>query len=208
MKNKLTLLFFSFLMICFYTNLNAQSYIGIEGGGYIAPGETGLKIGIVSDFKIKKFLSFHPELIYIQKGVSLPLENLSNEITYRSPKVDYIQIPIMFNFSLDMNTLSFQIFAGPYISYGLKASAINIEDINNPYKEIFTFEDINTHRLDFGASFGTSLVLEIAKAKKMFLDLRYNLGLRDINADPVGSTFNEGTSLTMGFMIPLKRKEE
>jgi len=167
MKNKLFLLFFSFLMICFHTNLNAQSYLGVEGGGYLAPGETGLKIGIVSDFKIKKLFSIHPELIY-----------------------------------------GFQAFIGPYFSYGLKASAINIEDINNPFKEIFSFEDINTHRFDFGVSIGTGLVLEVAKERKMFLDLRYNFGLRDINAHPDRATFNEGTSLTMGFMIPLKKGEE
>ncbi len=208
MKSKLVLLFLYFLTIGVHTTLSAQVYLGIEGGGYLAPSETGLKLGIVSDFKIKNFFSIHPELIYIQKGVSLPLENLSAEETYRSPKVDYFQIPIMCHFHLDIHTFSFQAFIGPYVSYGLKASAINIEDINNPYKEIFSFAEIKTHRFDFGASIGTSIVMEVVKAKKMFLDIRYNIGLRDINTHPDRATFNEGTSLTMGFMIPLKKEME
>jgi len=205
-KGTLFFLLLFFTIFC-HSNTNAQNYIGVEGGGYFALRQTGLKIGLVSDFKINNFLSFHPELIYIQKGVSLPLEELAPEQKYRSSKIEYLQVPLLFQIRLDIKTFSFQLFAGPYISYGIKASAVNFDNINQQFQEQFSFDAIHTRRIDFGTSLGTSLVLDVGKSNKMFIDLRYNLGLRDLDKDPSKENFNEGTSMTMGFMIPFRKEK-
>ena len=92
--------------------------------------------------------------------------------------------------------------AGPYWAYGLDVSAV---DNDNNLKESFSFEEVGMARTDWGAALGGGVDVEIAKGRKMFIDYRYNVGLKDIALSSDIDTYNEGSSITMGIMVPLKK---
>lgn len=196
----LILLFTAFLS---YTPLSAQFYIGAEAGAYNPLGYYTVKAGLVSDYQFLPSMSVHSEFVYIEKMVGLPLDLVFPERDLLNQKISYFKIPLTFQLKLNIQRVSTKLMIGPYWAYGLSVSAINADNGNRSY---FNFSEIGVNRMDFGAVIGGGFEILIAKGRKMFIDYRYNLGLIDIDQVDSVSTFNEGATLTMGMLVPLRAK--
>ena len=191
--------FCGLILWCFTTGLWAQTYIGIEGGGYFVKRQGDIKLGITSEHQLKSFLTLQPELVYIRKGTSLPTENLTIELdpdVPLSPFISYIQTTLTSRLKLHVKNFSLQLLAGPYLAVGLHPNMANQQ---------FSFEALQLRRIDFGASIGSGLAIDVPGNKKMFVDFRYNYGLNDLDKDKDASLFNQGFSFTMGFLMAVEK---
>ena len=194
----------SFFLFCFTHYLVAQSFFGIEGGAYFFNSRGDIKVGITSEHPLKKYLSIQPEIVYIRKMTPLPTEHLNlNDDDNIVTLVSYIQATITSRIKLEIDNISIQLFAGPYFAYGIKPVLKN----NAPFRN-FSFDDLRTRRLDLGGSIGAGLSILVPGNKKMFVDYRFNIGLVDLDKKNDQSLYNEGSSFTMGFLLPLKKNKE
>jgi hypothetical protein len=108
----------------------------------------GLNIGGFVEFKVSDKFSVQPELLYSMQGVK----------TDMTLKLNYINIPVIAKYAV---AEKFNLQAGPQIGFLVSANQDGVD-----YKD-------HLKSIDFGINFGAGYDF----TKKMFLDLRYNLGL-------------------------------
>ncbi len=179
--------------------------MGLEAGINNPLDLSAMKFGVVADYQIHRFLSIHPEFFFIEKETPFDLESFAPEEDFRLNQIDYLEFPIALQLKVKLNVVSFNLFLGPFIAYGLSASAL---DFQTGTLSHFSLQEINVSRIDFGALIGGGLDFDIAKGRRMFIDVRFNIGLKDINTTVDGETYTENNSLTMGIMFPLKFKKK
>jgi hypothetical protein len=146
------------------TNFAVQSPIG----DYYNNQEilTALHAGVFGQYAFNEKFSLQAEINYDQLG--------SCSSTGKN-KFDYVNIPVLINYSLgksDLTALTFDLYTGPYAGYLLKAENVleNSEtNLNTDLKE-------NTNNFTGGIIMGFGLRYPINN-QKIMLDFRLGLGL-------------------------------
>ncbi|MEM1124319.1 MAG: hypothetical protein AAGJ18_28025, partial [Bacteroidota bacterium] len=69
------------------------------------------------------------------------------------------------------------------------------------------FAEAGIRRFDLALSVGMNTEKVIAKGWKIILDLRYNLGLLDVETHSNLTNTTEGFNLTLGILTPLSREK-
>lgn len=143
---------------------------------------TGFGIGGVLDWKLSNNLSICFQPMYIQKGATLELvmeededfdlfSDIEGEFNY-----SYIEIPILFKYSLTSGNIKPYLMAGPTI--GILTSA----ELQMTMMDIVSFGvDIKdqSESLDYGIVFGAGVSIPIGNPS-LFVEGRYSLGLADV----------------------------
>ena len=180
---------------------NAQARFGIKAGVSLAsetansiPGGNkknlvGLTVGGMADIAFNDLLSFHPELLYSQKGV-----RYESGSEYIQARTSYIDLPLL----LRVNTNGLFFEAGPQLGF--------LVGQNNEYNLGALGSGSNsksdgTRKVDFGYIAGLGYRME----QGLEIGLRYNGGLADLN-DPSGSTktYNSVFQFQVGYLFPAK----
>jgi len=161
--------------------------IGVKGGFSLADltfkpeltdspltSKAGAVGGISLNVNIASFLSLQPEVLYVQKGTKGTIEIEAGENANLKLEADYVEIPVLLNFSLAKAGSSFvpSILAGPYFAWNARAK-IKSSYGGESYSEDFKDSIKDT---DFGLAFGVGLGLKVGSGK-IVLDVRYDLGL-------------------------------
>jgi hypothetical protein len=135
-----------------------------------AVGGISLNVGLCS------FFSLQPEVLYVQKGTK-GSETIEGEEVTGKYEFDYVEVPLLLNFSFAKEGSSFvpSIFAGPYAGFNTRAK-IKVTEAGESYSEDFKDEVKDT---EFGLTFGIGLGKKIGHGK-IVLDVRYDLGLTNI----------------------------
>ncbi|MFY8180302.1 MAG: porin family protein [Flavobacterium sp.] len=120
--------------------------------------KTSVYLGLYSKIKLNEMFNFQPEIVYSRQGYNL--KGISNKLRYN---FDYINVPLMFAFK-DLE--NFHLEFGPQFGLLLKSE---IKD-NLDLKKVTT-------NFDFGFNIGANAFV----TKKLFINLRYNLGFININ---------------------------
>ena len=76
--------------------------------------KTGFSGGLVCHLPVSKYLSFRPELKYVQKGGKLTEDGYSNKLT-----LNYIELPVNFVFNTHSSRGMFFVGLGPSFNLGL-----------------------------------------------------------------------------------------
>jgi hypothetical protein len=128
-------------------------------------------------------LSIQPELLYVQKGAQ---DKNNSKFKYM---LDYIEIPVLLKASFGTTSTKPSIFVGPAIGILMTSKFTDgTTDVDN--------KD-NTNSMDLGLVVGAGVDIS-----KITVDLRYELGLSNINKAPAGytgtmPTTNNGAMLLM-----------
>ncbi|MDB5269476.1 MAG: PorT family protein [Hymenobacter sp.] len=142
--------------------------------------------GIMADVSFSDLISFHPELLYSQKG--LRYESGSN---YIQSRLSYIDLPLLLRVKAD--GLFFE--AGPQVGFLVAEK----DEVNFPgfISGTSTSTD-GTRKVDFGYLVGVGYQLP----QGLELGIRYNGGIADIN-DPSGSSKvrNSVFQLQLGYLF-------
>ena len=169
----------------------AQTRIGITAGLNVSnvtgsdvedsKFKAGFQAGLVADFGITPNFSIMPELLFGQRGFKVETKEggVSGSFT---TTLNYIQLPINAAYKFDVGYgAKFFIFAGPYLGYGVSASAkatgkAEGVEITIPVDEIkFGSKDDELKPFDFGINAGIGFEYE-----KIFFKLQCNPGLSNM----------------------------
>ncbi len=147
----------------------------------------GFSAGLAFQYDFTRLMSFRTNISYERKGTTQRMKasdangNPIAELTAHS-NFDYITIPLLARFTYGDN-ISFFVNVGPYFGYLLKQ-----EDIIEAYGTYPKTEKDNTdnfNKLDLGISSGLGVNFPILDNLSISLELRNNLGLKDLSALPV-----------------------
>lgn len=154
---------------------------GIKGGVGLASvsGDAGTgttkknlvvaQAGVMADFGFSDLLSFHPELLYSQKGV-----RVESGSVYAQSRLSYLDLPLLLRVNAD--GLFFE--AGPQVGF-----LIGEKDENNIFGSTVTSTSTDgTRKVDLGYIAGVGYQL----SSGLEFGVRYNGGISDLS-DPSGS---------------------
>ena len=148
----------------------------------------GFNVGLLGHIHLNKNFALQPEIVYSAQGAKYKVSNVETII-----KLDYVNIPVLFQYMWD-NGLRIQ--AGPQVGLLLSGkSKTNSVTVDN--KE-------NLEPIDFAVSFGAGY---IHPATGLGIDLRYNLGLTDINKNSTVVSTNRGLQLGLFYIFGKKSKD-
>lgn len=188
----------------------AQTHIGVLGGinlaslsfdpdlgqGVDTKSKLGAAFGGVVSFGLGEMLAVQLEPAYMQKGAKVEFDG--EEVG--SFKINYISVPVLFKYAFGQSTVKPYILAGPEIAMKMgdaKFSPKEGDDVTQEVKSI-----------DFGVNFGAGVMFPMG-SNSLFLEGQYNLGLGNINDEPVEAdeeetkVKNKGIVIKAGIMFPL-----
>jgi len=164
----------------------------------------GFQGGFIGNFGFNKFLSIQMELLFEQKGLKIKATN--GTVTAKVwTTVTYFDIPLLVKFSYPLGPVVIYGNLGPYFGIGLSGKLATDPDVGMGGK--IEFKEGGLNRFDFGLLFGGGAGFSIGNGE-VFLDLRYGLGLSDINnitSKPSGyeKNCNRNFGIAVGYLIRL-----
>lgn len=169
--------------------------IGIKGGLNVyniynddnshADAKVGFHTGLVAHVHLSDQFAFQPELVYSVQGTQFTV--LGTEV---KQNLNYLNVPLLLQYMFDKG---FRLQAGPQLGLLLSAKS-NMNNSENDIKN--NYEDI-----DWGVGMGMSY---INPASGFGIDVRYNLGLTDINASGSVNATNRGFQAGVFYMFDHK----
>ncbi len=160
-----------------YANINGDT----EGDARIR-----MHLGAVIEFPVVKRFYFQAEILYSAQGYTIDENGEENKIS-----LNYLALPVMAKYDI---TNSFSFETGPQISTLANASN-SAEDTSDEFYNSFK-------NFDFSWGIGASYRLESG----LFFQLRYNLGLTNINdLDTLDITNKNGVGqVSIGYLFKTK----
>lgn len=167
--------------------------------GFSNETRAGFVGGIFLKYNINEMFSIQPEVLVAVKGgrqdagkrtvagVAVPSQRFDYNLTY-------LDIPVLVNVTFPTQSpISPKLFFGPQVGFLLNAK----EKFEENGKQIHD-KDIksNMTKADFSLVFGAGLDVAVTAKAKVLLDLRYDLGLTDLDKG-----FSKTKTRNRGFMI-------
>jgi hypothetical protein len=154
---------------------------------------TGFAFGITSYKQMNPNWAVQLQLTYIQKGY---FHKICNTI-YDKLEANYIEIPVMadYSFLLPMKNFKGHTNLGLYTAYwvGAKYKTKGFDENSEP----FDFKKNNASRFDVGPLAGFRIEY-ILNNGSISLDLRYEIGLLDLQKSETDNTKNSNRAMIIG----------
>ncbi len=184
-----------------------KTSIGVHAGGnlYSAYGKTyngsdlanslneGFRAGV--DIAIPLGAAF-----YVQPGIDFVTKGAEGTLNNRDLKLNYVEVPVTFVYKPTLGTGSLNLGFGPYLGYGvggrLKYADGNSKDV--VFKDEFDStvpEELQYRKSDAGAN----LLVGYNFANNLSLDLKAQLGLKNIAPDRPASAEGQTSYKNIGF---------
>lgn len=205
MKKVDLFLFFVLLITIVSSSLcQAQTTVGLGGGGGFTQS-TGFRFELPIEFELSNHISLFGGPAYVQRRNLELIRKLPSHREYGTAEVDYLSLPVMLKLRLDWTPVRIYGLAGIELNYGLRLQATGVED-QRLFKEKLDFEPVQVNRLDGGFCVGAGFETDLRRQRRIFADFRYYLGVMDIDRSNLGEIYNEGSFVTLGFMMPVFQK--
>lgn len=148
--------------------------------------QIGYNAGLIYDINLTGSLYLQPGLFLNMKGGKIEQKTgvaifgkdfATSEV---NTKLNYLEIPIDFKLKVDATVFKFDIFAGPYFSYGLfgktevDGSLLSLVTLKDEYN---SFKDNGFKNFDWGLQFGAGWYY----GEHLYLGVAYDLGLQNIS---------------------------
>lgn len=171
--------------------MNLSTVSGLDMGdttGLLKSSSTaGFVFGAVANIGINEMFSIQPELLYSQQGVmqemSADFFGVAFKVKART-RLNYINLPVLAKVSFGPENIKGFVTAGPTFGYllgGNVKSEVEAGGQTEEETQDLSDDDLeNMNRMDIGLSFGAGVALG-AGPGNLNIDLRYGLGLSDIN---------------------------
>ena len=171
----------------------------LYGDGESGDFKPGFQVGVVGDYAFTDAFSFQPGLLFATQGSKGDLGDFDDiEVGSGSMSwnLNYIQIPLNFQYKADLGSAKLLLQAGPYLGYGIsskikvKTGGISVS-MDGPK---FGSGDENLKPFDLGIGLGAGL-----QFGNLQVGAGYNLGLTSM--DPVGAMKNNGIAVTLTYFF-------
>ena len=174
---------------------------------------TSFHVGGIAEYSLSESLSVEAGLLLSGKGKKLEYSESDQGVSIGA-KITiaplYLEVPINAVFKVDLGSAKLQLFAGPYLGYGIGGkiksdytasglpSGVTLSSLGftNETTDIKfgTKDDSNLKATDFGLNIGAGVEMN-----NMLVRLQYGLGLS--NLDPAGSSSNEMKNKVIGISV-------
>jgi len=118
--------------------------------------------------------ALQPEVLYTTKGATTKYENFFTGEAEFSQNLNYLEVPLLAVINLGDN---FNIHAGPYVAYLLKADVEN-QSSNDDFDFVESMNEADYERLDYGLALGLGFEFDVIR-----FGARYDYGLRKVGKD-------------------------
>ena len=175
---------------------NAQIRVGVKGGANISSlsaetnlvnelkGASSYQAGLLLQLKFAGF-AIQPEILYSMKGADFrnvagsELADLTNDAAVVNYKTQNIDIPVNFQFGLDLGLARVYAQAGPYVSFLLGAALNGDVQLYDAVNGTFEF-----NKYDWGIGLGAGAELLCFQVA-----VKYDFGMKKVGKDtPTSST--------------------
>jgi opacity protein-like surface antigen len=197
------------LCLLFSASLAIGQSFGIRAGANIAnqnwdtdgldfepDSKTGLYVGVIAKFDLGNNLGLRAELNFSQYGTQIDDEFFGEQKT----NINHLDIPIMIQYDIPVaDKLGAYLAAGPQFGYALNGTY----EFDGEEEDI-DFDEEEYNRLDYGLAFGGGFGFDVANGKMLFLELRYYLGLANLNGSDDTDDItvnNRGFQVGLAFML-------
>ena len=141
----------------------------------------GFNAGLLGHIHLAKQLALQPEVVFSAQGAKYTVAGVDTKL-----KLVYVNIPILLQYMFDNG---FRLEAGPQL--GILASAkSNTRDVNTDFKS-------SLETVEFGVTAGISYV---RPSTGFGIDVRYNLGLSNINKNAEVTSTNRGVQIGVFYL--------
>lgn len=185
---------------------------------------TGILFGLGANYAFTEAFSLQAELLFNSKGYKA--EETSGGSTVKANfSLNYLEIPILARYAFGNENFKTYVNAGPYVAFGLggKAKAegsIGGISLTTETKIKFGKEPDNytgsdlyvDNGFDFGVQAGAGILYKVGPGS-LNLDLRYGLGLSNLNDESTGNNVkikadgkNNQFAVSVGYQFPLGSK--
>jgi len=199
------------ILALFVANVNAQS-IGMKIGGNASKfvikddlfaeyqkQNMGLQIGTFIGIPIVPFFDLQPEIMVYQKGNTYKQEILGVK-TVSGIDLFYLDVPINLRVTLPM--IPIYALAGPYFGYAFQGNSFSKAGDLELSDEI-TFSKDGFRNFDFGINAGVGYMKNFGPIH-FFGELRYNMGMYNLDGTDLNNYKNSNLSLSVGLMLGKK----
>ena len=211
------------ILSIFLLNLpcDAQTYLGWKGGinrshsallfdlqprTITSTGDLfGFYFGLPFEYQLNDLVNFIPEVALVSEGSVVSVSIQEEERTYNN-LILYAKVPLVAKLKLlKNNDYEFGIVGGVVPAYALaiKSFYFSSNSFSRSVEEDTDFEKAGVRRYDLGLVMGLNTEKVIAKGLKLTIDLRYHLGLLDIQAISQLTNTTESLNLTIGLLTPI-----
>jgi opacity protein-like surface antigen len=197
-QNFMQKLSLNILILLFLSSAYGQTSVNIRAGTNIATTKNLISFaenrigwygGLSFQVPVVEKLFFQPELLYSSKGH----RSQHFDGTYNSRRLNYLNVPVLFNYQIDKKT---SLILGPEFGYLLSA------------RVLFDGVGVNStnrypSRFDAAACIG----LQYCIVKNASVDIRYNYGFNTLySVDAVGNRYSDKNGANRVFQIGIKYK--
>jgi len=216
-------LFFSILALSMASGFSSFSQV-VSYGARIGMGFPGfrdeivasqritLATSLVGSVKVTDLFQVLTEVGFQRKGNKYTNQywdaqnNIVDDSTYLvRTNMDYITVPLYFRLNLGGSS-KFYLQGGGYYGYLFHSNFTGMR-LGEMVKKVNLKEGLARH--DFGILAGGGIETPIRQGLSVLLDLKYQIGLKDLNRDPliIGNSLplkNKGLVMGMGLMIDVE----
>lgn len=202
--------FLVILAMAFTTSLMAQLSIGprvavnfanvaFEEDEEDTQNLLGFAFGAAAEIGINDMFAVQPEVLFSQHGFSFE-EDLSGSSFDFDVVLNYVQIPVLGKLKFGSDAVGINVLAGPHVGFGIGDVTFKAED----EEESASWEDTGFQKFDFGITGGVGVSFA-AGPGKLGLDLRYQLGLSNINEEGEDGekATNRNFQIGLSYLIPI-----
>ena len=175
--------FSHFVLLFSCTNVLSQSEIGLVGGlnhssiaidhqseNATLINRNGIIIGISCNYNLSEQVYISGQLRYIETGQDVKWSQFIFD--YSELQINYLQLPIHFNYRFQIKNLKPKLICGPYIGYLLNATGrVKVKDKIVDESEYEGLKDF-----DFGIDIGAGVDINISNNYNLFIDVYYSHG--------------------------------
>ena len=137
-------------------------------------------LGLLGHIHLGPSYAFQPEILYSVQGTTFKSYNTNLNL-------NYINIPLNFQYMFDNG---FRLQAGPQLGFLTSAKLVSGDSSSNVIS--------NYKSADIGITLGVSYV---KPSTGYGVDIRYNHGLTNINANKSTNSYNRGLQLTLFYLF-------
>ena len=203
--------------------INSTSFMERYNGVDVSDGmRPGLKIGAIVDIGFTKHFSLQPGLFYNMKGAqerytsTVTTENgsLRTDEVKNDFRIDYVELPVNFQFKFGQSHGQFFFGAGPYVAVALNGTITNVNgtSVVTPSGRVIANENNKSTSARIGNTLADDIRpidggvnLNLGYMSRVGLFVRGNMGLGVANILPEGDSDNyirnSGMGLSVGYLF-------
>jgi len=154
----------------------------------------GLQGRLLAGYALTDNLSLQTGLGLVQLGASLKHEDHHDDF-----RINALEIPLLFRYSLPVGPGSLGLSAGPALAYHLSATSHTHEGETELEEELSIGNDVN----DFARPFNLGLQTELSYTHQsgLLLNLRYNAGLMNLGTSDLVEMRTSYVAVGLGYRV-------